>query len=117
MTWRGTIFGEPASKANSRQLVTIKGRPAFIKSKKARGYVVDVARQIVPLRPLLTGKLCFTATLYYANERSDLDESALLDALQGRVYVNDRQIRIKRIYHAIDKSSPRAEIVIEGIGG
>jgi hypothetical protein len=34
-----TIDGEPASKANSRQLVTIRGRPAFIKSKKARDYV------------------------------------------------------------------------------
>ena len=34
-----TIIGEPASKANSRQLVTIRGRPAFIKSKKARDYV------------------------------------------------------------------------------
>ena len=33
------IHGEPASKANSRQLVTIRGRPAFIKSKKARDYV------------------------------------------------------------------------------
>ena len=34
----GTIPGEPASKANSRQLVTIHGRPAFIKSAKARAY-------------------------------------------------------------------------------
>ncbi len=33
------INGEPASKANSRRLVTIKGRPAFIESKKALAYV------------------------------------------------------------------------------
>ena len=33
------ILGEPASKANSRQIVTIAGRPSSIKSKKARGTV------------------------------------------------------------------------------
>ena len=30
-----TVFGEPASKANSRKLVTLHGKPRFIKSKKA----------------------------------------------------------------------------------
>ena len=33
------IMGEPASKSNSRRLVTIRGRPAFIKSKNANVYV------------------------------------------------------------------------------
>ena len=33
------VKGEPASKANSRRLVTIGGRPRFIKSKKALDYV------------------------------------------------------------------------------
>jgi Holliday junction resolvase RusA-like endonuclease len=115
MGWRGIIYGEPASKANSRQLVTIKGRPAFIKSKKARCYADDVARQIVPLLPLLTGPLKFTATIYYATHRPDLDESVILDALQGRVYENDRQVREKHIFHAIDKRNPRAEISIERV--
>ena len=39
------IHGEPASKANSRKLVTIKGRPAFIKSDKARKYVKQFEEQ------------------------------------------------------------------------
>ena len=34
-----TVFGEPASKSNSRRLVTMKGRPAFIKSDKAITYL------------------------------------------------------------------------------
>ena len=45
---RLTILGEPASKANSRQIVTIGGRPSSIKSKKARGYESDAIRQIPP---------------------------------------------------------------------
>jgi hypothetical protein len=40
------IHGEPASKANSRELVTLKGRPALIKSEKARRYVRDALLQI-----------------------------------------------------------------------
>lgn len=116
MGWRGIIFGEPASKANSRQLVTINGRPAVIKSKKARSYADDVARQILPLRPLLTGQLRFTATIYYASNRPDLDPSVILDALQGRVYANDRQVREMHLFHALDKRNPRAEIAIERIG-
>ena len=39
------IFGEPASKANSRKLVTLGGRPAFIKSQKARDYVTEFQHQ------------------------------------------------------------------------
>jgi Holliday junction resolvase RusA-like endonuclease len=116
VTWRGIIIGEPASKANQRQLVTIKGRPAFIKSKKARNYAADVARQIRPLRPLLTGPLRLTATIHYATERPDLDPSIILDALQGLVYSNDRQVREMHLFHAIDRRNPRAEIVIEPIG-
>lgn len=115
MSWRATIYGEPASKSNSRKLAKVRGRILFIKSDKARGYADDVARQIVPLRPLLTGPLKFTATIYYASHRPDLDPSIILDALQGRVYENDRQVREMHLFHAIDKRSPRAEILVERI--
>ena len=88
---------------------------APIKSDKALGYVADVARQVVLVTPLLAGRLRLTATLYYASERPDLDESALLDALQGRVFANDRQVRERHVFHAIDRHNPRAEITIEEI--
>jgi Holliday junction resolvase RusA-like endonuclease len=110
-----TIFGEPASKANSRELVTNPktGRPMFIKSKKALGYLADLTKQVLVRKPLLTGSLKFTATIFYATKRPDLDESLILDGLEERIYENDRQIREKHVYHAIDKRNPRAEIVIE----
>ncbi len=112
---RLTVLGELASKANSRKLVTNPrtGRPMFIKSAKARAYVESLGHQVPRIDPLLTGVLVFTATIYYASERPDLDESVLLDALEGRIYKNDRQVREKHILHAIDRSNPRAEIVIE----
>ena len=113
--FRLTVLGEPASKANSRKLVTNPRtkRPMFIKSAKARAYVESLAHQVPRIDPLLTGPLVFTATIYYASERPDLDESVILDALEGRIYKNDRQVREKHISHAIDRTNPRAEIVIE----
>ena len=125
-----TILGEPASKANSRKIVTINKRPASIKSEKARLYEKYALLQIPPrARRQLTGRIRFTARIYYASERPDLDESVILDVLQDQhkgkgkdrvviqkgVYVNDRQVREKIIFHAIDKKNPRAEIIIEAL--
>ncbi len=107
------IFGECASKANSRRIVKFGQRLASIKSQKALSFAASVARQVAVMPVLLEGDLSFTATIYYATRRPDLDESALLDALQGRVYLNDRQIKAKHIYHALDRQNPRAEVHIE----
>jgi Holliday junction resolvase RusA-like endonuclease len=117
--WTQTIFGEPASKANSRKIATIgRGRFAktrIIKSEKALGYAEDFLMQCRSARPPLRGRLRFTATIYYRTERPDLDESLLLDLLQGRVYENDRQVRERHVFHAIDKANPRAEILVEEV--
>ena len=106
------VNGEPASKANSRMLVTIKGRPAFIKSKKARDYLKEFSSQCPTLDPLLEGDLSVTMTIYYRTRRPDLDESVVLDAMQGKIYGNDRQVKEKHIYHGIDKENPRCEIMV-----
>lgn len=112
-----TILGEAASGKNSRQIVTNQhtGRPMLIKSRKARGYERAVKQQAPRCEPLLTGKLRMTATLYYATERPDLDAGVLLDALQGLVYENDRQVRELHLTHAIDRNNPRAEVTIEAV--
>lgn len=125
-----TILGQPVSKANSRQLVNIGGRMVPIKSKAALAYERDVLRQIpTSARMRFTGPVRFTATLFYESERSDLDESLLLDCLQDRyegkagarrlvqsgVYANDRQVRERHVFHRIDKHNPRAEVVIEAL--
>ena len=77
-----------------------------------------------------------TLRIFYASERPDLDESIVLDVLQDRysrtipinpivpsrrvlvqsgVYRNDRQVREKHVYHAIDKKNPRTEVLVEPI--
>lgn len=107
------VHGEPASKANSRQLVHLNGRPAFIKSKKARDYEKAFKIQCKKLDELMEGDLRVTIKIYYASRRPDLDESVILDSMQGFIYQNDRQVKEKHIFHALDKEDPRAEIVVE----
>ncbi len=106
------IYGEPASKANSRKLVTIRGRPAFIKSKKARDYVAMFDKQCPALTEMLEGDLSVTMTIFYATRRPDLDESVILDCMQDKIYKNDRQVKEKHIYWGLDRDNPRAEITV-----
>lgn len=129
---RFTIHGEPASKANSRKIVTIADRPSVIKSAKARNYEQMAALQIpAAARQRLEGPVRIWLRIWYASERPDLDESVVLDVLQDRykthiqpggdkvrvlvragVYRNDRQVREKHVFHAIDRKNPRTEICI-----
>lgn len=123
------ILGQPASKANSRQIVTIADRPQVIKSKEARAYEEMALRQVPPrARVRLEGPVSITLRIFYASERPDLDESVVLDVLQDRwkkvketgervllqpgVYRNDRQVREKHVFHGIDKRNPRTEVRI-----
>ena len=85
------VIGEPCSKANSRRLVKSKQCPH--------------------LDDLLTEDVAVSMKIFYASRRPDLDESLILDCLQGLVYKNDRQVKEKHIYWGgVDKENPRAEI-------
>jgi hypothetical protein len=137
------IFGEPASKANSRVLSTIgpkdNRRTILRKSNKALGYESDALRQIPPAaRQRLEGPVAVTLRIWYASERPDLDESIVLDVMQDRwakapahvmaecppgapsralvqagVYRNDRQVREKHVFWHLDRRNPRTEVVVE----
>lgn len=131
---RFTVYGEPASKANSRELATIgpkdDRRTILRKSDKALDYRRTTLPQIPPkARQRLDVPVRMTLWMFYASERPDLDESQLLDLLQDQwrrdkrtgervlvqagVYRNDRQVRERHVYHAIDRKHPRVEIEIE----
>lgn len=136
-----TIFGEAASKANSRELVTVgpkdDRRTLFRKSDKALTYEENALKQIPPkARVRLTARVKVTLRIFYSSERPDLDESIVLDVMQDRwrrpkrgpdnkpvprvlvqagVYCNDRQVKEKHVYWGIDKLMPRTEVLIEAI--
>ena len=104
------IQGEPASKANSRRLVRKrvgnKVRTISIKSEKALAYEKEFASQCLKLEPLIEDD----APMYCNIVTSDLDESLIMDGLQGVIIKNDRQIKGKIIAHGVDREQPRAHI-------
>ena len=109
------IFGEPASKANSRRVVRYGGMSRLIKSKKALSYS-DVFLQQCPVLPvLMEGDLRVTMHIYYASRRPDLDESLILDLMQGYIYANDRQVKERHTSWHLDPECPRRDITIECI--
>lgn len=107
---RFVILGEPASKANSRKAVVIRGKPSFIKSDKARNYVKKFEEQCPQLDEPFTEDVMVAMIIYYASRRPDLDESLILDCMQGKIYANDRQVKRKLIYWSLDKENPRTVI-------
>jgi Holliday junction resolvase RusA-like endonuclease len=109
------IFGEPASKANSRRVVHYGGMSRLIKSKKALSYSDVFRQQCGKLPTLMTGDLRVTLHIFYASRRPDLDESLILDLMQGLIYENDRQVKERHCYWGLDPDNPRAEIIIEKI--
>ena len=109
------IYGEPASKANSRRVVRYGGVSRLIKSAKALSYSDVFKQQCKPLNTMMTGDLKITLHIWYASRRPDLDESLILDLMQGLIYENDRQVKERHIYWGLDPDKPRAEIIVEKI--
>ena len=105
-----TIEGEPASKANSRKIVNFAKRMGLIKSEKARNYEKMFNEQCMILDNLIESDVKVELIIYYASRRPDLDESVILDCMQGKIYVNDRQVKQKHIYWGLDRDRPRTHV-------
>jgi len=120
LLWTQTIYGEPCSMKNSREIVkwnpcrgSFEGvRMGVIKSKQARQYACDFWKQITgPMQIHLTGDLIFCADLYYSVRRKDLDAELIKDLLQqSGVIKNDSQVRWNCARSHFGSLEPRAEI-------
>ena len=107
--WSQLISGEPASKSNQRRIVLIHGKVRVIKSAKALAYAKSFAVQVTPPREPIEGDVELGAIVWYRTRRPDLDVSLLMDLLQAsHVIKNDRQIKVMKAYHQIDKKNPRS---------
>lgn len=105
------VFGEPASKANSRRWT---GK-FFIKSEKALNYAKMFKQQCPVVNPLMRGDLRVSIKIFYASRRPDLDASLIFDLMQDAIYENDRQVKEQHLFWGLDKENPRAEITVEKI--
>jgi len=104
------VHGQPYSKANSRQFI----RPGkIIKSAKALAYCDMFKLQCPWMDVPYTGDVTVSMEIYYASRRPDLDESLILDLLQGKIIANDRQIKMRHVKWGLDKDNPRAIILVQ----
>ena len=110
--WEQIIYGEAASKANSRRFVSVGGKPRFIKSKKALDYTKEFGLQLKPPSESILDDVEVNIIIWYRTRRPDLDPALIFDLLQPLVIKNDRQIKVIHAYHALDKENPRAWIRI-----
>jgi len=116
-----TITGTVVSLKNSRRLVrkARTGKPFSIKSADAERYERDFVAQIpTKYRGLKLGGrnqlLKVITEVFYPSLRSDLDLAIIYDCLQlAGVVSNDRWIRAKAEYAAVDAKNPRCEIIVE----
>lgn len=115
------IEGQVVSKANSRRLVTFKGKPRIIKSDKALKFTRDMIIQLKAQmsnreRWPLTYPIKIDVSIYYPSNRQDLDASLIMDGLQkAGVIENDRQVFELFARKKFDKDCPRAEIYVSEI--
>jgi len=93
-------------------VVRIGNTSRLIKSQKALTYA-ELFRQQAGEDRCMDGDVRVTLHIWYASRRPDLDESLILDLLQGVAYRNDRQVKEKHIYWHLDPSNPRTNIVVE----
>lgn len=116
------LYGNPASKKNSPQIITIKGRPRIIPSKVYRAYESDCLRQLMlttrygdPINKPINLKC-----LYYMQTRRRVDLVNLIEATQDILVkagiLEDDNSHIvsstdgSRVDY--DKETPRVEITI-----
>ena len=109
------ILGEPASKANSRRLVSIGGKPRFIKSRKALDYTKAFKEQCPTRKELFKEDVFVALKIYYKSRRPDLDPSLILDLLQDQIYTNDRLVKGQYVEWGLDRENPRTLIVVTGL--
>lgn len=113
MAWKLVVMGQPYSKANRRiPAKTKSGKPFWIKSKEAQAFKKHWNAQCPTLDPLMEMELEAYIKLYYRTRIPDLDESLVLDLLQGRLIKNDRQIRRKVVDWGLSRDEPRSVIVL-----
>ena len=138
-----TIPGQPWSMKNNMRIVPMGKVHRLIKEPELQEYMKRAHYAIPDdCRLMLEGPLVACFRLFYESNRPDLDEAALLDIMQPiyvkvpgamvkiapgeyqeappirkvvskGVYHNDRQVRERHVFFAVDKVNPRAEIIIE----
>lgn len=93
------------------------GNGKVYRSDEANAYLQEVSYALIGLTPFENCEVEVKAIFYFGRKQGDLDNrlKILLDALQGRAYVNDKQISTILAYRGYDKANPRVLVEVKRI--
>lgn len=120
---RCVIIGNVPAKSNCYRIIQFKSKdpqkktyPSLAKTKELREYERGFSLQCMMYRNAnISGQFKFEGEIFFANERSDLDNSlkVILDCLEDvNAIVNDKNCAEIHIKKRVDKLNPRAEFNI-----
>lgn len=123
MSNRVVIHGIVPAKSNCYVIIKLRSKDpnkkehySLARSSQLKKYIQDFAYQYGPHKqPTIEGPFQFQMTVYYANERADLDNSlkVVLDCLQeAKAFHNDNKCEEITVKKRIDKINPRIEFSI-----
>lgn len=110
-----TVRGQIPSKSNCYKVITLHGHGSLAKQPVLKRYEAAFFMQCPMRGALLAARFRLDIDVYYASDRSDLDNclKTVLDCLQQcKAIKNDRQCVEIRARKLIDKNDPRCEITI-----
>ena len=116
MEKRGYCFTLPYPPSSNRYWRFYRG--VVVRSSDAVQYKKAVASALRYAGvDLLNGDISVAMIVYRPRQQGDLDNriKILLDAMNGIVYVDDKQIAVIHAERREDKQSPRVEIMVEEI--
>ena len=89
----------------------------MVLSSEARFYKAKVKAMLHGKAKPLKGDVSLTMAWYRGRKSGDLDkrEGILIDALQGVLYDNDKQITVIHAYRYEDKDNPRMEVSVSNV--
>lgn len=96
------------------------GRGRFFKSPEAEAYRTRLqlaARQAMKGRQPFDDPVVVEIDFVFGSNRPDVDGpiKPTLDALEGHVYANDRQVRALHVYRYVEKNTPCVRIAVTKI--
>ena len=116
-SFKATVQGQLMSKSNSRRLVMFGRRLASIKSAKANAFTESFILQSKAWDHKgwpYQGDVILTARVFLPSRRQDLDDSLLCDCIQkAGILKNDRSIKGKQLFWALDRDKPRVSFWLE----
>ncbi len=104
--FRTIVSGEPASKSKNKLTRNFRG--------KSISYQKAFYDQVPELGEgeLILGDVGVVFDVYSSVTKLDLDESLILELLEGRAYKKNKQVKVKLIRHHLDKENPRTNIQV-----